>query len=77
MASQYLKGAYKKGGERLFTMAWNDRTRMNGFKLKESRFTLDIKKKIFTVRVVRQPGSLEKFCMLHPWKCSRPGWMVP
>ncbi|KAK4808975.1 hypothetical protein QYF61_015209 [Mycteria americana] len=34
-ALQYLKGAYKKAGERLFTRACSDRTRGNGFKLKE------------------------------------------
>ena len=35
---QYLKGAYKKAGEGLFTRACSDRTRGNGFKLKEGRF---------------------------------------
>ena len=34
----YLKGAYKKAGEGLFTRACSDRTRGNGFKLKEGRF---------------------------------------
>ncbi|GAB0176988.1 hypothetical protein GRJ2_000164000 [Grus japonensis] len=51
-AFQYLKGAYKKAGEGLFTRACSDRTRGNRFKLKEARFTLDIRKKFFTVRVV-------------------------
>ncbi|GAB0181765.1 hypothetical protein GRJ2_000641800 [Grus japonensis] len=51
-AFQYLKGAYKKAGEGLFTRACSDRTRGNGFKLKEGRFRLDIRKKFFTVRVV-------------------------
>ncbi|GAB0203848.1 hypothetical protein GRJ2_002850400 [Grus japonensis] len=37
-AFQYLKGAYKKAGEGLFTRAWSDRTKGNGFKLKEGRF---------------------------------------
>lgn len=32
---QCLKGAWKKAGERLFTREYNDRTRGNGFKLKE------------------------------------------
>jgi len=45
-AFQYLKGAYKKAGEGLFTRAWSDRTRGNGFKLKESGFRLDIRKMI-------------------------------
>ncbi|GAB0177408.1 mitochondrial enolase superfamily member 1 [Grus japonensis] len=34
-ALQYLKGAYRKDGEGLFTRAWSDRTRGDGFKLKE------------------------------------------
>ncbi|KAK4810250.1 hypothetical protein QYF61_013065 [Mycteria americana] len=37
-AFQYLKGVYKKAGEGLFTRACSDRTRGNGFKLKEGRF---------------------------------------
>ena len=52
-AFQYLKGAYKKAGERLFTRACSDRTRRNGFKLKEGRFRLDVRQKFSTVRVVR------------------------
>ncbi|KFM07769.1 hypothetical protein AS27_04704, partial [Aptenodytes forsteri] len=52
-AYQYLKGAYKKDGDRLFSRACCDRTRGNGFKLKAGRFRLDIRKKFFTVRVVK------------------------
>jgi len=47
------EGAYKEAGERLFTMASSDRTRGDGFKLKEGRFRLDISKKFFTMRVAR------------------------
>jgi len=52
-AFQYLKGAYKKAGKGLFTRACSNRTRGNGFKMKENRFRLDIRNKIFTMRVVR------------------------
>ncbi|GAB0203918.1 hypothetical protein GRJ2_002857400 [Grus japonensis] len=52
-AFQYLKGAYRKAGEGLFTRACSDRTRGNGFKLKEGRFILAIRKKFLPVRVVR------------------------
>ncbi|GAB0207486.1 hypothetical protein GRJ2_003214300 [Grus japonensis] len=37
-AYQYLKGAYRKAGEGLFMRECSDRTRGNGFKLKEGRF---------------------------------------
>ncbi|GAB0190068.1 mitochondrial enolase superfamily member 1 [Grus japonensis] len=37
-AFQYLKGAYRKAGEGLFTRACSDRARSNAFKLKEGRF---------------------------------------
>ncbi|KFQ72463.1 hypothetical protein N335_08149, partial [Phaethon lepturus] len=53
-ACQYLKGASKKDGDRLFSRACSDRTRGNGFKLKECRFLLDIRKKFFTMRVMNQ-----------------------
>jgi len=59
-ASQYLNGAYKKAGEGLFTRACSDRTRVNGFKLKEGRFRLDIRKKSFTTRVVRHSNRLPR-----------------
>jgi len=52
-AFQYLKGACKKAGENIFSRACCDRTRSNGCKLKEGRFRLDIRKKFFTLRVVK------------------------
>ncbi|PKU38558.1 hypothetical protein llap_11140 [Limosa lapponica baueri] len=59
-AFQYLKGAYRKAGESLFTKACNDRTRGNGFKLEKSRFRLEIRNKFFTVRVVEHWNSLPR-----------------
>ncbi|KAK4813831.1 hypothetical protein QYF61_001835 [Mycteria americana] len=53
VAFQYLKGAYKKDGDRLFSRACSDRTRGDGFKLKEGRFRVDIRKTFFTMRVVK------------------------
>jgi len=50
---QYLKGAYKKDGDTLFSKACCDRTRGNGCNLKEGRFKLDRRKKCFTLRVVK------------------------
>ena len=59
-AFQYLKGAYKKDGDRLFSRACSNRTRGNGFKLKEGRFKLEIRKKFFTVRVVSHRNRLPR-----------------
>jgi len=75
---QYLKGAYKKDGEKLFTSACkvSALTRGNGFKLKEVRFRLAIRKNLFTLRMVRLWHSFpEKLWMPHHWKRSRSDWM--
>ena len=46
VAFRYVKGAYKQEGEWLFTRVNSDRTRGNGFKLRQGRFRLDIRRKI-------------------------------
>ncbi|KAJ7427857.1 hypothetical protein WISP_03381 [Willisornis vidua] len=48
-AFQYIKGAYRKAEEGLLTMPCSDRIRRNGFKLKESRFKLDVGKTFLTM----------------------------
>ena len=53
VAFQYLKGAYRKAGKGSFIRACSNRTRGSGSKLEEGRFRLDIRKTLFTVRVVR------------------------
>jgi len=48
-----LKGAYNKDGDKLFSRACCDKTRSNGFTLKEGRFRLNIRKEFFTRSVVK------------------------
>uniref|UniRef100_A0A672TM21 Reverse transcriptase domain-containing protein n=1 Tax=Strigops habroptila TaxID=2489341 RepID=A0A672TM21_STRHB len=59
-AFQYLKGVYKDAGEGLFLRDCSGRTRGNGFKLKQGKFRLDIRKKFFTVRVVKHWNRLPR-----------------
>jgi len=47
-------------GEELFARACSDKTRGNVFNLKEHRHRLDIKKKFFTVRVVKHWNRLPR-----------------
>ena len=84
-AFQYLKGVYKQEGEQLFTWVDSDRSRGNGFKLRQRRFRIDIMRKFFTQRVVthwnRLPKeavdapSLEAFkARLRLWAAWYGGW---
>jgi len=64
--TSHMKGAYKKTGEGLFTRACSDGTRSNSFKLKEGRFRLDIRKKFFTLRMVRPWHRLPREAVAAP-----------
>jgi len=66
VALQYLKGARGKVGKIVFSRACCDRTRGNGFKLRESRFRLDIRKKYFTVSVAKQWHRLPREVVVAP-----------
>ena len=67
VAFQYLKGAYKQEGEWLFKRADNDRTRGNGFKLRQGKFRLDIRRKFLTQRVVTHWNRLPKEVVDAPY----------
>ena len=65
-AFQYLKGAYRKHGEGLFTRVCSDRTRGNGSKIEEGSFRLEIRKKFFTMRVVKHWDRLPREAVAAP-----------
>jgi len=65
-AFQYLKGAYRKDGENIVSRTCCDRTRSNGFRLREGRFRLGIRKKFFTMRVMRQWNLLPREAVTAP-----------
>jgi len=65
-AFQYLKEACKKDEDRLFSRACCNRARGNGFKLKEGRFRLDIRKNFVTVRVGKPWHRLPREAVVAP-----------
>jgi len=69
---EYLKGTYRKEGDNLFSKAYCDRARTNGFTLREGRLRLDIRKKFFTMRAVRHwhklPGEVVEAPSLETFK---------
>ena len=76
MACQYLNWDCKEGGGRFFSRVCCDRTRRNGFKVKEGIFRLDTRKVFYNkggeaLEQVAQRGDK----MRHPWRHSRSGWL--
>jgi len=59
-ALQFLKGSNKKEEDRLFSRVCRDKTRRNGFKLEQGTFRLDMRKKFYMVRVVKDWNKLPR-----------------
>jgi len=66
-AFQYLKGAYRKDEENIFSRACCDRTRDNSFKLREGRYRLYMRKKFFTMKMVKHRHRLSREAVDAPF----------
>lgn len=76
VAFQYLKKASKKQGEHHFNQADRDKTKGNSFILKDKRFRLDVRKKIYLVGAEILEKIFQRSYGCHiPWSVhGQAGW---
>lgn len=69
---------WRERGADLFSLVSNDWTWGNGTKLSQGRFWLDIRKKLFIMKVVKHwDRVLERWLMPHSYRNLKSIWIIP